>query len=314
MTSYLKYKPGWMQLLVFGSITFGVFLVAVSVGLWIIARIFDVPLEALAGGKMDTPALLSASRAAQSLLSLSLFGIPALIFGYLSHERPFQYLGFRSPQPPSMWFYSILLLLMAVPMVVWVSRLNHHLHLPASLSAVEKAIREAEAKTSGSLKQMLQMRSPGEMLLMVGVLALVPAVVEELFFRSVLQRIFIYVTRRPWTGIVLTAILFSAIHGQFLGFFPRVFLGILLGAIYWFSGSIWPCILVHFLNNAVQVMAVYRYPDFAEREWDVPFTLVAASFLLTAGLVWHLTRISHTRYSEQYDHEEDLKIERNEAR
>jgi membrane protease YdiL (CAAX protease family) len=309
MTSYLKYKPGWMQLLVFGSITLGVFLVAVSAGMWIISRVFGVPLEQLTTGKLDTPAFLAAGRAAQALLSLSLFGIPALVFGYLSHERPCSFLGCKPPQPPSMWLASLLLFLVALPMVAWVSQLNHHLSLPPSLAGLEKSIREAEEKTSTSIKQMLQMRSTGEMLLMVGILAVIPAIVEELFFRSVLQRIFIYVTRRPWVGIILTAVLFSAIHGQFLGFFPRLFLGVLLGAMYWYSGSIWPAILVHFLNNAVQVFAVYRNPALADKEWDIPFTLVAGSTLLTVFVLWWMHQRSHTHYAAQYDTDDEMSFD-----
>jgi uncharacterized protein len=306
MTSYLKYKPGWMQLLVFGSITLGVFLVAVSAGMWAISRVFEVSLEQLTTGKLDTPAYLSAGRAAQALLSVCLFGIPALVFGYLSHEQPFSFLGFKEPKPAGMWLASLLLFLVALPMVAWVSQLNHHLSLPPSLAGLEKSIRAAEERTSASIKQMLQMRNTGEMLLMVGILALIPAIVEELFFRSVLQRIFIYVTRRPWAGIVITAIIFSAIHGQFLGFFPRLFLGVLLGAVYWYSGSIWPAIGLHFLNNAAQVIAVYRNPALADKEWDIPFTLVAGSTILAAIVLWWMHQKSDTQYAAHYDTDDDM--------
>ncbi len=111
---------------------------------------------------------------------------------------------------------------------------------------------------------------------------------------------FILLTKRPWLGIIFTAVLFSVLHG-FLGFFPRLALGIILGALYWYSGSIWPGLLVHFLNNALQVLLVYYNPQFAEKDPNFSVLLITASTFLVVALTWWMNKISHTRFAEVYD-------------
>ncbi|HAZ23715.1 MAG TPA: CPBP family intramembrane metalloprotease domain-containing protein, partial [Algoriphagus sp.] len=69
-------------------------------------------------------------------------------------------------------------------------------------------------------------------LLVIGVLA---GIGEEMFFRGVLQpKLHLYTGSVHW-GIWLTAIIFSAIHIQFYGFVPRVFLGAIFGYLYVYS-------------------------------------------------------------------------------
>ena len=58
-------------------------------------------------------------------------------------------------------------------------------------------------------------------------------------------------------GIILGAIVFSAIHFQFYGFVPRFVLGLLLGYLAYVSRSLWPSILLHFINNGTTVVAMF---------------------------------------------------------
>ena len=88
------------------------------------------------------------------------------------------------------------------------------------------------------------------------VIALIPAVGEELTFRGVLQQ---SLTRKmnPHVAIFLSAAIFSFIHFQFYGFLPRLFLGLLLGYMFYITGSLWTSILMHFLNNGTAVVLYY---------------------------------------------------------
>jgi len=90
------------------------------------------------------------------------------------------------------------------------------------------------------------------------VIAVIPAIGEELTFRGVIQKLLSKWFRNPHWAIFLTAFLFSAMHVQFLSFLPRFFLGMVLGYIYFWTGSIWLSILVHLVNNAVAVV-FYNY-------------------------------------------------------
>lgn len=85
------------------------------------------------------------------------------------------------------------------------------------------------------------------------IIAIMAGIGEELLFRGVLQKILINWTRNTHVGILCAAIIFSAIHFQFFGFFPRMILGMVLGYLYVWSKSIWVPIIAHALNNALTV-------------------------------------------------------------
>jgi len=134
-----------------------------------------------------------------------------------------------------------------------------------------------------------------DLLINLLVIAIIPAVGEELLFRGVIQKQFTALTHSKGAAVVLTAILFSALHMQFFGFLPRFALGVLLGYLYVWSGSIWLPVLAHFFNNATAVLLVWV----AERE-GMPFNpdtigtepdqalLLGGSVLLTWTIIWML--------------------------
>ena len=88
-------------------------------------------------------------------------------------------------------------------------------------------------------------------------IAIIPAIGEEFFFRGLLQRIFSNWVRNTHWGIIISAFLFSAIHMQFYGFFPRFLLGAMFGYLFVWSGSLWLPVLAHFINNSLAVIAYY---------------------------------------------------------
>jgi uncharacterized protein len=305
MNSYLKYKPAWLQLIIFGSITIGIALALIFISLLVISKVYNVSIIDIGSMNLNNIVVLEASKALQAASTIALFGAPALVFGYLSHQKPLQYLGFTQPQPAIMWLPGIILLLVALPAVAWVSDINQHLHLPKNMGAIEKWMRDTEGVANKTMRRFLTMKSTGQLIQMIIIIALLPALAEELFFRGVLQRLFIHIFKNAWAGIIFTAIIFSAIHGQFLGFLPRLLLGILLGVTYWYSGSLWPGIIAHFINNAIQVILVYKNPNFIEKEVNFTAPLVLASMLATVVIIFFIKRISHTRYAEVYDTDDD---------
>ena len=108
-------------------------------------------------------------------------------------------------------------------------------------------------------------------LLMIGVVA---AVGEELVFRGILVRLF-----REWTGnihlaVFIPAFLFSALHLQFFGFLPRLLLGVFLGYLFVWTGSLRVPIIIHFINNAFAVI----FSFFNSRGWiDIDVDRMGAS-------------------------------------
>jgi membrane protease YdiL (CAAX protease family) len=308
MNTYLKYKPGWLQLLIFGSLTFGIYLVVGFIALSVVANYYHISRADFETLDLANPVMISAVKALQVILSIAIFLVPSLVFAYLSDAKPLAYIGFKHPVPASFYLIGVVLLVASFPMVEWLSEINQNFHLPKSMHEVEKIIRDSEAQSSKMVKTFLNMKSPRDLVMTLFLLAIVPAIAEEAFFRGVLQRLFIFITKRPWVGIIFTSVIFSALHGQFLGFLPRLVLGIFLGVLYWYSGSLWPGIVVHFINNAAQVIMVYYNPQFAEKDANFSVLLVTASTIIVIGIISYMTRISQTRFAEVYDTDDDFHI------
>jgi membrane protease YdiL (CAAX protease family) len=93
-------------------------------------------------------------------------------------------------------------------------------------------------------------------LVLAGVLA---PLVEETLFRGVifgsLQAYF-----GKWTSAVLSAVIFSALHFQAYGFFPRFMLGMALVYLYDKYKSLYPAIALHALNNIVATLIAASLP------------------------------------------------------
>ena len=91
----------------------------------------------------------------------------------------------------------------------------------------------------------------------IALMAFLPALCEETLFRGGLQNFLTRATKSPWLSIIIVSILFSAVHFSFWGFVPRIFLGIVLGALFHYSGKLWLSILAHFINNALAITVLY---------------------------------------------------------
>jgi membrane protease YdiL (CAAX protease family) len=103
---------------------------------------------------------------------------------------------------------------------------------------------------------------------------------------------------------VLTAVLFSALHMQFLGFLPRMFLGIVLGAFYWFSGSIYTSMIAHFVNNAVQVLFASYAPEYIDKNPETPLLAGIASGIVVWAILWFFQKQTTITYSKVYNTDE----------
>jgi sodium transport system permease protein len=122
---------------------------------------------------------------------------------------------------------------------------------------------------------------------LIVVLALTPALCEEVVFRGVL----LGGTRQldPWRMIVLNGVVFGAFHLSFetaIRFLPTALLGMLIAWVVWHTGSIWVGALMHFLNNA-SIVALTSTPAlrdaFSDPEAPPPLWLVPAGVAVFAA-------------------------------
>lgn len=114
-----------------------------------------------------------------------------------------------------------------------------------------------EDKATVLTQALLAFENPGEVWPVLLSVALLPAVCEEFLFRGTLQPLLVRATGNLHFGIWVSAALFSAIHLQFFGFVPRMLLGAAFGYLVAYSGSLWPAVLGHFVNNAGVVVAAW---------------------------------------------------------
>ena len=131
------------------------------------------------------------------------------------------------------------------------------MRLPEWMSGLEERMKAMEENAALLLEKFMDVKTTGGLLFNLLMIAVIPAFGEEFLFRGVIQKIFTGWTRSHHWGIWISAILFSALHMQFYGFIPRMFLGALFGYMLVWSGSIWVPVCAHFFNNATGVIGLF---------------------------------------------------------
>jgi len=188
---------------------------------------------------------------------IALFFVPAVLIRYLLlPDRRSSLTDFRFPRVNEIAIV-VLLAFCIFPVTGFAGQLNADMELPEWLSGIEMWMKTKEDEATAVLDLILPSETAGVMFLNVFIIALLPAICEELIFRGVFQRILYGFFKSPHPAIWLTAFLFSAIHLQFYGFIPRFILGLIFGYLFYWGGTLWLPITAHFVNNSVPVIASF---------------------------------------------------------
>lgn len=183
------------------------------------------------------------------------FVLPAFLLAHFVGQGV-SYLKFTPIRSSLMWLGVILLMPLALPAVNWLKSLNDLVVLPHYMSGIELWMQQMEHQSEVLTDKFLSVSSYSGLALNLLVMAAIPALGEELFFRGILQTVLGEKFTRH-LAVWITAFIFSAIHLQFYGFLPRFCLGAALGYLFLFSGSIWASIVAHFINNALAVLLFF---------------------------------------------------------
>lgn len=230
---------------------------------------------------------------AQGISSMLMFVVPPIVYYFVTRkESPMQALGFRKIASPScMLVAGIILMFISLPVTNQLTAWNEAMKFGPALEKLETWIKNLEDSAAAITERMLNVDTIGGLLLNLLVIALIPAIGEELTFRGVLQQSLTRGLKNPHVAIILSAAIFSFIHFQFYGFLPRMFLGLLLGYMFYITGSLWTSILMHFLNNGTAVMLYYLnnrgfiHVDVEHFGASSSMWLIMASALMTVGLI-----------------------------
>ena len=224
------------------------------------------------GGSQTTTSL----KWLQFIQTIATFLLPSILGAWLWSEdhKPFTWLHLTQTTHWSHYLLAVGIMLCAVPGINLLADLNSRIELPESLGFIEQILKNQEEAAAALTERFLQADSVGGLLINIGLMALLPALAEEVSFRGTLQQILSFSpkdgpsaqrsvsdsglsVKRSHIAIWATAFIFSAIHLQFYGFFPRMLMGAMFGYIFVWTGTLWVPVLMHFMNNGLAVIGYY---------------------------------------------------------
>lgn len=293
-------QSAWMQFLMLIMLVLMGMLVFTLVGLVLIPVIYDASLSTVmeviqSGGSLPVEWLIFL----QGLSSIGMFLVPAVLAAHLFSLDGTSYLKLN--RFPSRGFVVVGLLVLVTLSANSLSdilyRLSRGFVWPEAFGTLEQMINTSEANMSRQIQRFLEMSNTFEFIQVFFVMAILPALCEEVLFRGALQPVFKKMTGNVHLGVFLTALSFALVHLQFYTFLAILALGLILGYIKEWSRSLWPGIIVHLINNGSIVVAVYFFGvDYqavneVSYNWDwqyiLPGLVILAVSLFTLHKVLH---------------------------
>jgi|SRR5690606_21923982 len=289
MNDFLEKQPSpWYSLMMLLVYTF-----AFSIGIQLLVLMLGELTNSSAIGFMqgnNSPESLGGNSRffMYALLASGTFGTFYLPSVFLQKREPLHTYFPIEKTVPMFYVLAVAVLVAFSPMMELIGEWNAQMTLPESLKGVEIWMRTQEDASNDLIKKVVMVDHIGLLFVNIIVLAVFPAVAEEYYFRGSLMHIFNRIFKNIHVTIWVTAIIFSAIHVQFFGFFPRVILGAFFGYMLIWTNNIWVPILAHFVNNAIVTVLAFYYTTqgktFEELQTFDSYSIFVylGSFMLTA--------------------------------
>lgn len=278
-------KSASTQLLLLTGISLGTVSIFSFLSVLFVWLVFDENIAGQANALSDfqNPITIPILKFMQVFQSTGLFIVPPIILAYLVSSRPLKWLKLQPAYRTGyQLFLTLLLMLFCQPFINCFAAWNAELPL-------SEWMQEAEKRAAEVTRAFLSDTHFSGLLINLLIVGILPGLGEELFFRGAIQNLFIRASRNTHVGIWIAAIIFSAIHMQFLGFFPRLFLGALFGYLASWSGSLWIPVFAHSLNNISAVLIHWlvlrgdisvRAEDIGAQQQDLIYVLVCTFICL----------------------------------
>ncbi len=201
------------------------------------------------------PENISYARLAQVSGTLFLMFIPTVLYSLVVNGKNPLWLGFSKYVNAKQIALGFALIFLASLLAAPLSDLSKQIvaNFP-DLNTMAKAMEDTYNEQVVALSNL---KSLPEYLMALIIIAFLPALFEEMFFRGAIQNLFVKWWRNPLLAIFATAIIFSLVHMSIYLFVSRLVLGFVLGLIYYRTKNIWVNVIAHFLNNAVAVSQLY---------------------------------------------------------
>lgn len=237
----------------------------ILLGLWIagflVAGILTLVITIAMGGNLATimsdvqnPQNVTTLRIIQVVSTAAVFFLPAYFTALIMNRRPWHFLGFNRQFDIKQLTVAIALMFFAALTAGALAQLTEWIPLSEYYTAIFKNL---ENKYAEQVEAIAGMKSFGDYLVALFMIALLPGLFEETFFRGAMQNLLTRTVHNPWFAISITSIIFSLIHFSYYGFLSRICLGVVLGLIYWHSQNLWLSIIAHMFNNALAITQMY---------------------------------------------------------
>lgn len=239
------------------------------------------------------PAVL---RYLQVFSATGMFVIPAGIFAYLAAAPNEDFLKLHKPFTANQGVLVFVLIGAIVPLVDGITTFFHQLPFPDFLEGFRAQLARSEAENLQLVNRMLGGNSLRDLAANLIVVAIMPAIGEELLFRGVIQPVFFKHFKNAWVAIALTSLLFAVMHQQFFNLGALFFISVLLGLIRHWTNNLWLCMLGHFINNGAFVMLAF----FTETDPTDALTLnntslwILGSAIFTGGTLFLIYKTRNT--------------------
>ena len=240
----------------------------------------------------------------QGISSALMFIAPPLILYAFTRNQPMREIGFRKPNSAWMLLIGVALMFVSLPLTNLLTDWNEKMNFGSAFESLEAMLKQMEDAAGDLTERMLQVDTVWGLLVNLLVIALIPAIGEELTFRGMLQQALHRGCKNAHVAVFLSAFIFSFIHFQFYGFLPRLFLGLILGYLFYYSGSLWTSILMHFVNNGAAVVVAYlEHKGLTDVDYEhfgatSNVWLLLLSFVVTVGLIVLSNKIK-TKYGRK---------------
>jgi membrane protease YdiL (CAAX protease family) len=251
---YWRDYPWFMQLMQFALMIF-IFMgfTAVLLG-YVIPNTMGISTDAVNTVSANSPMhVIHGVLLLQFTGSFLLILLPAFLFAYNTHPRPLQYLGLVKPKGSHLLWVTVMMLGI-IPLILKIPEWLHQINFG---STAERVQADNDRLTSALLK----MNNFGDFIMAFATMAILPAIGEEMMFRGVIMKMAAKRSRSMTMPVLVTAILFTWVHGNIYGMVSIFIAGVLLAVIYYATGSLWCSILAHLINNGLQIVVKYTAGD-----------------------------------------------------
>ena len=247
---------------------FGILLVFLGLGLIITSIVqlaiissilpSDVSASNLANSVTEVllkPENVSYARLAQVAGTFFLMFIPTVLYSLVVNGKNPLWLGFSKYVNAKQIALGFLIMFLASMLAAPLSDLSKV--IVANFPDLNTMAKNMEDTYNQQVVALSNLRSLPEFLMALVIMAFLPALFEEMFFRGAIQNLLVKWWRQPLVAIFATALIFSLVHMSIYLFLSRLVLGFVLGLMYFYTKNIWVNVVAHFLNNAIAVAQLY---------------------------------------------------------